>query len=880
MSEFEYKVSVIVPVYNVEPYLRDCLDSLLAQTIDHEQMEVLLINDGSTDNSLAICQEYAELFSCFKLFSKENEGLSATRNYGIERAKGKYLMYIDSDDMFTPETVKEVTDFFDTVYDEVDLVTYWDQQYRNGQKINCHFRYKYLTKSGVFDLNKYPYICQTRINVCVKNFAEKNHLFDTTPNFRHEDQEYNNYILADKQKIGYCSKGEYQYIRNDNSIMATYMFPLYVFETTMNYYERLFSSFDNVPIYYQAMFVHDISWKLKESVLFPYHYDGEEYTNAIKRLTALIDKIDDEVFLTHPSTDNFHRHFFLNMKTNSDLAVVNANPTGICVVKNGKLLYSVSNFEIIMHKIRVNKKQLQMRAFLKTPLYSYLSEKAKIYAIENNDLMNKKLLDVDFSIHSYYKSKDFTNNFFSFIYHCDTEKVTSVKFIVEFDGFTYPTKFWCMFVAVFSNSNERTISSYIRDNVKLTLKDNQLFFEQLNSEETHKFELLQTEKFKKDTHVYTLRLASLKYRENHRVWLYYDLYTVKKDNGYYQFINDFLHNDGVERYYIYNCDLQDIVDEFNSEQRKYLVKFGSQKHFLLYLSAEKVLTAFYGYSPISPFGNEKIEANYSDIIKFETIYLQHGVLHADLKLINHAERSRADKIVISSYFEKDNLMKNYGYEEDEIISTGMERYDHINKDVYPKNRILFAPSWRKYLTSQECESQWTPLKDKIVQSDYYKKFVDFLNSPTLANALEKNNLHLDMKLHPIIKNTDDLFNFDNPRICMVNDDVKVENYKMFITDFSSYVFDFGYLVRPVMFFVPDMLQFKSGMNHYRELNLPWEKSFGNLVLEPEDAVDEVIRIIENDFAVDSIYKERMENFYLPMKNCAESLYNYLIEEGN
>lgn len=75
MDHYEYKVSVIVPVYNVAAYLGECLDSLLAQTIDHDEMEVLLINDGSTDGSLEICREYAKLFPVFKVFSKENEGL-------------------------------------------------------------------------------------------------------------------------------------------------------------------------------------------------------------------------------------------------------------------------------------------------------------------------------------------------------------------------------------------------------------------------------------------------------------------------------------------------------------------------------------------------------------------------------------------------------------------------------------------------------------------------------------------------------------------------------------------------------------------------------------------------------------------------------------
>lgn len=90
------KVSVIVPVYQVEDYIARCLDSLCAQDLDN--IEFLLVVDGSTDRSGAICDEYASKDSRFKVFYKENGGLSSARNYGIDRARGKFLMFVDSDD--------------------------------------------------------------------------------------------------------------------------------------------------------------------------------------------------------------------------------------------------------------------------------------------------------------------------------------------------------------------------------------------------------------------------------------------------------------------------------------------------------------------------------------------------------------------------------------------------------------------------------------------------------------------------------------------------------------------------------------------------------------------------------------------------------------
>ena len=528
-----------------------------------------------------------------------------------------------------------------------------------------------------------------------------------------------------------------------------------------------------------------------------------------------------------------------------------------------------------MHKVRVNNGNIRFLAFIKSPIYIYLDEKPNLYVIENDDYNKKKKINLSLSVHSYYKSDTLTCRFYMFSYHCNAEEVSSFKFIVELDGIEYDTTYWCMPVAVFNNN----IKSYVRENVKLSLKDNNtIVTEIINREDIDELEETNSKLFVDNIEVYDLREESLQYRKQHRIWLYYDLYTVEKDNGYYQFINDFKHDDGVERYYIYDKEITEIQHLFTDEQRRHLVRFGSMIHKLLYLSAEKVLTAFYGFSTISPFITEDEESNFLDIIKFETIYLQHGVLHANLKLKNHVERCRADKIVISSYFEKENYINNYGYEENDLICTGMARYNHIDRSKKAKNRILFAPSWRQYLTSVQSGAKWEVLEGKITASDYYKKIVEMLTSSRLNEILESNNLYLDFKLHPIIKDAKHLFPIESNRVCFAADNVDLEDYQVFMTDFSSFVFDFVYLNRPVIYFVPDMDQFKSGMNHYRELDLPFEKAFGKLNLEADDAINELERIINNNFSVDKIYKERMESFFFDWTNSAEGLYKYLIEE--
>lgn len=98
------KISIIVPVYNEEKHLNRCIDSVLSQT--HSELELLLIDDGSTDSSGAICDEYAHLDSRVQVFHKENGGVSRARNLGISKANAEWIMFLDSDDYLIKDALE------------------------------------------------------------------------------------------------------------------------------------------------------------------------------------------------------------------------------------------------------------------------------------------------------------------------------------------------------------------------------------------------------------------------------------------------------------------------------------------------------------------------------------------------------------------------------------------------------------------------------------------------------------------------------------------------------------------------------------------------------------------------------------------------------
>lgn len=94
-------ISVIVPVYNAEKYISKCIDSILSQTF--KDFELILINDGSTDNSDLICGKYASIDNRVKVFHKQNGGAGSARNLGVQKAVGDWIMFVDADDWIEPE---------------------------------------------------------------------------------------------------------------------------------------------------------------------------------------------------------------------------------------------------------------------------------------------------------------------------------------------------------------------------------------------------------------------------------------------------------------------------------------------------------------------------------------------------------------------------------------------------------------------------------------------------------------------------------------------------------------------------------------------------------------------------------------------------------
>lgn len=123
------KVSVIIPVYNVEKYLHQCLDSVIGQTL--QDIEIICVNDSSTDSSLSILEDYQKKDNRIQIITQENSGAGAARNRGLSIAKGEYLSFLDSDDFFETDMLEKAYDMAEKV--QADFVVYKSDQYHTDE---------------------------------------------------------------------------------------------------------------------------------------------------------------------------------------------------------------------------------------------------------------------------------------------------------------------------------------------------------------------------------------------------------------------------------------------------------------------------------------------------------------------------------------------------------------------------------------------------------------------------------------------------------------------------------------------------------------------------------------------------------------------------
>lgn len=337
--DYKYKFSVVMPVYNVEKYLAEAIESVIQQDIGFEKkVEIILVNDGSPDNSDSICLDYQKKFpNNITYIKQKNAGLSAARNRGAAVARGKYILFLDSDDKLSLDFASQTCNFFDTNYEKIDLIATKFQLFEGSTDEHLlNFRFK---TSRVINVEKdYSYIQVAGASVVFKyEIFEKGHHFDETIKRYGEDTKFVTETILDKMAYGVVSSPIYFYRqRGDQTSIMNGKYsdkkwyletPQAIFGYLLDYSRRTKGV---IPRYVQYLVAYDLQWRIKQrdqSIL-----NEKEIKDYKAYLRNLLQQVDDTIIMEQKFAFIEYKIYMLRLKYGQQFSkkIVNSNHKVYC----------------------------------------------------------------------------------------------------------------------------------------------------------------------------------------------------------------------------------------------------------------------------------------------------------------------------------------------------------------------------------------------------------------------------------------------------------------------------------------------------------------------------------------------------------------------
>lgn len=215
-------ISLIVPVYNTEKYIRECVESIINQT--YKNWEVIIIDDGSTDYSPSICDEFTRIDSRIKVIHQANGGLSAARNAGLNLSQGEYIMFVDSDDVLPSDALEVLRNTLIVSKSDIicgDFITFKSYSELESIHLKSNDKFKvFISKDAIRDV-----LYQRVLNNSAWGKIYRRYLWDDvrfTQGIGYEDLDIFYRIFIKANKIGYINKIVYFYRKNMESILNTF----------------------------------------------------------------------------------------------------------------------------------------------------------------------------------------------------------------------------------------------------------------------------------------------------------------------------------------------------------------------------------------------------------------------------------------------------------------------------------------------------------------------------------------------------------------------------------------------------------------------------------------------------------------------------------
>lgn len=332
---------------------------------------------------------------------------------------------------------------------------------------------------------------------------------------------------------------------------------------------------------------------------------------------------------------------------------------------------------------------------------------------------------------------------------------------------------------------------------------------------------------------------------------------MAQDNGYYFFRHCMEEDEetylGKQIYYIIT---KDSPDRQKLEPYKdHLLDFMTIRHMCYLLAADLIVSSDSRYHTYAMQSRHSIFNRYIKKIPF--VFLQHGVIA--LKQVDFfygkGKRGGCDLFVVSTEDEKKIIVDNFGYLPDEVINTGLPRWDVLHDKSQNQREILIMPTWRNWLDS-------VPDED-FEQSDYFRSYMELLNSRRFADILEKYDLQINFYLHAKFQDYVENFRAKESRIHLISfGEVAVNEMlmrcRMLITDYSSVCWDVLYQDKPILFYQFDLDKYEEAQGSY--LNMRTEL-FGDRAEHCGELLDMLEAQIKNDFRMKPEYEKMRQRYF-------------------
>lgn len=860
-SSLNFEFSIIIPFFNVENYLDEAIESLLNQTIGFDNVQIILINDGSTDNSMNIALEYEKLYpNNIFILSQKNSGQAKGRNLGLQFVQGKYVNFLDSDDYLSKNTLQEVHDFFENYENEIDLVAIPMILFgRNNGNHRLNYKFK---NTKVIDLKKDPDNPQMSSSSTFIKFEAIMDLKFDEKLISAEDALLVNKILLKKMKYGVISTSFYyyrqRYIRNSTIDTMTskkeyYTDRLkYFFKELIEYSLKIY---DEVPLFIQYMLVYDLHWMLETSEINIFKKQNE-ITEFGYYLLYVIKYLDENVILSSRNITPHIRPFFRFLKNkqysveinNDNLFLKTGNGT-IDYLNNHRIWIDIieirNGFFNLLGQLTSNFDDRYLEIILvKTDLETHNKEKIpskKVYY--SHPARNKtRHLSIDWK---------YVNNF---EFNIPLENVKNSKLNLEVKYCENYNELTLNLIVDFNNVAGLSTSSieFVKDSKIVIFKNNSFYIEEYSYYKMLRYEYSNTKKIIKDRNNFwfkalilrTIYLFIYPFIKNKKIWLFGDRLDFADDNAKQLFEYSLNKNDNIKKYFVISENSPDYPTL--KKQYKNVIKFQSLKHKLLFLISEKSISSYVNENFINPFYNRN-KSLYSGLITCENYFLQHGVTKDDVSYyIKRFDKKLSLIVTVSELEKKSFLEEGYNFKEDIVQVLGFPRYDKLCSNN--KKQILFCPTWRNQFRDEK----------SFINSEYYYFLINFLNNNELMNLLYKYEYKFIFKPHPeMIKYLESIPLSENIEISTDIPYSKLfEESSILITDFSSVSFDFAYLKKPVIYYQPnDDYHYKKGYYDYNTMG------FGEVITTETRLLEKIKFYLINECQMETLYQKRVEKFF-------------------